>query len=42
MSWFSNFFSKLFKRKKNTTDWASLNFGKPSTAGDDFRKNNEV
>ena len=35
-----NFFSRLFSRNK--TNWDELDYGKPSTAGDDFRKNNEV
>jgi hypothetical protein len=42
MQWLRNFFSRLFGRK-NATDWDSLDYAnKPSTAGDDFRKNNEV
>lgn len=41
MSWLQNFFSKLFGKKKDNT-WETANYGKPSTAGDDFRKNNEV
>lgn len=32
-------FSRLFKRK---SQWDAMNFGKPSTEGDDFRKTNEV
>lgn len=40
MKWLRNFFSRLFKRK--TSEWDTFNYGKPSTAGDDFRKINEV
>ena len=42
MQWLRNIFNSLFRRKTDTTDWASLNYGKPSDAGDQFRKNNEV
>jgi hypothetical protein len=43
MSWISNFFANLFNRKpKDNTDWDSLNYGKPSAANDELRKNNEV
>lgn len=40
MNWLKNFFSKLFGKKDNT--WETANYGKPSTASDDFRKTNEV
>ena len=36
----SQFFARLFGRKKSA--WDKLDYGKPSAAGDDFRKNNEV
>lgn len=39
MAWLKQLFAALFKRK--TTTWDALNYGKPSTEGDDFRKNNE-
>ncbi len=35
-----SFFSRLFGRRK--TEWNELDYGKPSTAGDDFRRNNDV
>ena len=41
MNWLRQLFSKLFS-KKQTTDWASLDYGKPSTAGDDLRDKNNV
>lgn len=40
MNWLKQLFSKLFSRKNS--QWDALNYGKPSAAGDDFRKNNEV
>ena len=40
MSWFRKIFSKLFSRDKS--HWDGLNYGKPSTAGDEFRKQQDV
>lgn len=40
MDWFRNLISKLFGRKR--TSWDEANYGKPSDAGDDFRRNNEA
>lgn len=38
------FFARLFGRKKNPDKiaWDNLDYGKPSDAGDEFRKKNEV
>jgi hypothetical protein len=33
------FFARLFRRK---SAWDSYDYGKPSAANDEFRKNNEV
>jgi hypothetical protein len=38
--WLQQLLSRLFSKK--STNWDSLNYGKPSAAGDDFRKNNEA
>lgn len=40
MQWLKKIFAGIFSKKP--TDWASLNYGKPSTAGDEFRKSNDV
>ena len=40
MKAFFGFFSRLFTRKKSP--WDGYDYGKPSTAGDDFRKSNDV
>lgn len=40
MNWLRALWARLFSR--NVSAWDSLNYGKPSTAGDEFRKNNEV
>lgn len=42
MSWLSRFFAKLFGKSKQDKEWETASFGKPSTSGDDFRKQNEV
>lgn len=39
MSWLKNLFSNLFRKK---TKWDGYDYGKPSAANDEFRKNNEV
>lgn len=38
------FFARLFGRKKPPEEyaWDSYDYGKPSDAGDEFRKKNEV
>lgn len=41
MKWLSDFFARLFGRKQSK-EWDEASYGKPSTAGDDFRKINEV
>jgi hypothetical protein len=41
MNWLRKIFSKFFSRDKNP-QWDALNYGKPSTAGDDFRKQQDV
>lgn len=41
MKWLNDFFAKLFGRKQNK-EWEEAGHGKPSTAGDNFRKINEV
>jgi hypothetical protein len=35
MQWLRQFFARLFSRK--TTNWDTLDYGKPSTTGDDLR-----
>lgn len=40
MSWLRKLFAGVFSRKNK--EWDSLNYGKPSAANDEFRKNNEV
>lgn len=42
MNWLRQWLERIFGRRKPETDWAALNYGKPSTAGDDFRKGNDV
>lgn len=44
MNWLRNLLARLFGRKedKKQVKWDELAYGKPSTAGDDFRKQNEV
>jgi hypothetical protein len=47
MQWLRSFFSSLFKpssetAKKEGVDWNNMPYPKPSDAGDDFRKRNEV
>lgn len=39
MKWVKKLFSKWSRKP---VDWETLDYGKPSTAGDDFRKRNEV
>lgn len=40
MQWFRQLFARLFKRKPS--EWDTADYGKPSNAGDDFRRKNEV
>lgn len=40
MNWFKTLLSKLFGKKDSK--WDEANYGKPSNAGDDFRKINET
>lgn len=40
MQWLKQLFARLFSKKSDT--WDTADYGKPSTAGDDFRKQNEV
>ncbi|MGE0754397.1 MAG: hypothetical protein AB7L92_04480 [Alphaproteobacteria bacterium] len=42
MKWLNDFFARLFGKKKEDKVWEEASYGKPSTAGDDFRKQNEV
>jgi hypothetical protein len=35
MNWLKTFFSKLFRPKSH---WDALNYGKPSTAGDEEKR----
>jgi hypothetical protein len=39
MAWLRALFSRWRKPK---TEWSKLDYGKPSTAGDDFRRMNDV
>jgi hypothetical protein len=38
MNWLKNLFANLFGKK--SSEWDTANYGKPSTAGDEFRNNN--
>lgn len=40
MAWLKQLFAKILGRAPSR--WDSLNYGKPSAAGDDFRRNNDV
>lgn len=40
MNWLRQLFSRMFKSKSSS--WDSLNYGKPSTAGDDAKRMNDV
>lgn len=40
MNWLKNLLARLFKQKSSS--WDKLDYGKPSTAGDDARRMNEV
>lgn len=40
MQWLKALFAKIFRRKSGM--WDSLDYGKPSSAGDDFRRSNDV
>ncbi len=43
MQWLSQLLAKLFKREKEKkVAWDTLNYGKPSDSGDEFRDKNNV
>lgn len=39
MAWLRSLFARLFRKKSS---WDALDYGKPSTEGEDFRRMNDV